>query len=331
MTFPGFQKVPRLAAGVWFAALSSIGAQSPPDQPRSGPGGAEYPHASIKKSGPHGRGARAYFLYEPGTPKPDRAPVVVFLHGYDLAGPARYEAWIHHLVRKGNTVVFPVYQARGTKVTDYTANALAAVKDALRRLSEGARHAHPEAGQFALAGHSLGGVIATNIAGLCAGEGLPVPKAVLLANPGDTHSSHPDIPPILLSPGLMPNLLLLGIAGAEDATVGDRTALEILEDATSVEGTNKNLIRLNSDGSGDADLLADHLAPLATVSKKHGIPSAPPDALDFFGYWKWLDALLDAAFSGIRREFALGDTPEQRFMGQWSDGRPVTEPGVITY
>ena len=52
------------------------------------------------------------------------------------------------------------------------------------------------------------------------------------------------------------------------------------------------------------------------------------DALDYFGYWKWFDALLDAAFYDRNRHVALGDTPEQRFMGKWSDGTPVTEPEV---
>ena len=32
---------------------------------------------------------------------------------------------------------------------------------------------------------------------------------------------------------------------------------------------------------------------------------------------------------GRNREFALGNTPQQRFMGLWSDGRPVQELVVI--
>ena len=33
----------------------------------------------------------------------------------------------------------------------------------------------------------------------------------------------------------------------------------------------------------------------------------------------------DAAFNGKNREYALGNTPQQRFMGLWSDGVPVKE------
>lgn len=49
------------------------------------------------------------------------------------------------------------------------------------------------------------------------------------------------------------------------------------------------------------------------------------NALDYYGTWKLLDGLVDAVFHGIHREYVLGDPPEQRFMGLWSDGVPVRE------
>ena len=54
------------------------------------------------------------------------------------------------------------------------------------------------------------------------------------------------------------------------------------------------------------------------------------NALDFYGYWKLFDGLTDAAFYGKNREFAFGNTPQQRFMGTWSDGVPVKELKVMT-
>jgi hypothetical protein len=47
------------------------------------------------------------------------------------------------------------------------------------------------------------------------------------------------------------------------------------------------------------------------------------DALDYYGLWKLFDGLCDAAFYGKNRQDALGNTPEQRFMGKWSDGKAV--------
>lgn len=52
------------------------------------------------------------------------------------------------------------------------------------------------------------------------------------------------------------------------------------------------------------------------------------NALDYYGLWKLFDALEDAAFYNKNREYALGNTPQQRNMGKWSDGVPVKEPIV---
>jgi hypothetical protein len=49
------------------------------------------------------------------------------------------------------------------------------------------------------------------------------------------------------------------------------------------------------------------------------------NALDYYGTWKLFDGLIDAAFTGKNRDYALGNTPQQRFMGVWSDGVPVKE------
>jgi len=42
-----------------------------------------------------------------------------------------------------------------------------------------------------------------------------------------------------------------------------------------------------------------------------------------------IDLLAECSFFGTGGDSALGNTPEQRFMGVWSDGAPVAE-AVIT-
>ena len=74
-----------------------------------------------------GVGPRSYWLFEPDQPKPERAPVVVFLHGWFAVNPGFYGAWINHLVRHGRIVIFPRYQNDvGTLPQDFLPNALAA-------------------------------------------------------------------------------------------------------------------------------------------------------------------------------------------------------------
>src|SRR5512137_414974 len=81
----------------------------PPAQPKSGPGGADYPHQAVISKF-YGKGGTAYWLFEPSSPAPTSAPLIVFNHGWILMEPRHYDAWIEHLVKRGNIVVLPRYQ-----------------------------------------------------------------------------------------------------------------------------------------------------------------------------------------------------------------------------
>lgn len=74
-----------------------------------------------------------------------------------------------------------------------------------------------------------------------------------------------------------------------------------------------------SDSHGFPGLVADHLAPVCIPN------STLVDSMDYFSTWKLFDALTDYAFYGINRDYCLGNTSQQRFMGLWSDGVPVKE------
>jgi hypothetical protein len=54
-------------------------------------------------------------------------------------------------------------------------------------------------------------------------------------------------------------------------------------------------------------------------------------AHDYYGIRKVFDGLIDAAFYGKSRNYALGHRHEQRFTGLWSDGVPVKELLVAQY
>ncbi|MCS7085751.1 MAG: T9SS type A sorting domain-containing protein, partial [Bacteroidia bacterium] len=42
-------------------------------------------------------------------------------------------------------------------------------------------------------------------------------------------------------------------------------------------------------------------------------------------YWKLSEALCQCVYENLNCVYAFGNTPEQRSMGQWSDGTPVNE------
>jgi dienelactone hydrolase len=357
------------AVGRGFAVILSVafvarcaagGAAEPPKQPASGPGGADYCHASVTKS-LQGEGDLEYWVFEPAGPAPASAPVIVFNHGWGGTNPRAYGAWIEHLVRKGNIVIFPRYQAGLRTPTErFTPNAIEAVKDAIRLLQQEG-HVRPELDHFAIVGHSAGGQVSANMAALASSAGLPAPKAVMCVQPGKSWNLNQKIAIRLEDLSKVPReTLLLAVVGDKDTLARDVDAKRIFKETTQVPAANKNYVILVSDDHGKPELVANHFAPVAANAaygpkekeeggdlrgrirqrlglkaggsneEEQGIPEkeigpASVNALDYYGLWKLFDGLCDAAFYGKNREYALGNTPEQRFMGKWSDGTPVKE------
>lgn len=299
----------------------------PPKQPESGPGGSDYSSNKILKSS-YGEGPNQFWIYEPQDPKPSSAPLIVFNHGWAATDPFIYEAWISHLVRKGNIVVYPRYQQDiFTKSDDFTPNAIKAVKESISILNTG-DHVRPDLSKFAIVGHSVGGIISINMAALSAEQNLPEPKAVFCVEPGIERSKQNQMGPILEDIKKVPsNTLLISLAGDNDNIVGNKSAERIYKETTQIPDINKNYIILVTDLRGNFPLIADHLAPLALIKTK--FLSVLVNSLDYYGTWKLFDGLYEAAFYGNSREYALGNTTKQKYMGKWSDGIPVKEMIVI--
>jgi pimeloyl-ACP methyl ester carboxylesterase len=336
---------------VFSSSVVSFQSATPPSQPSTGPGGKQYPHSSVTKNR-YGTGAKEYWIFEPDSPKPRTAPVIVFLHGWGGTNPLYYGAWLDHLVKRGNIVIYPRYQANLlTAITEFTPNALHAVKDAVTRLQNEPGHASADLSKFATVGHSLGGLLAANLAALAKESGLPRVSAVMSVEPGITES--PINIPLADLKKLPPETLLLAVAGDQDTLVRDYDAKRIYYESTRIPADNKDFILLVSDSHSRPELQASHRAPTAhdkNYDNGEGVDGSPAmrgnsnrigdapqssqrsrldsmmvNALDFYGTWKLFDALCDAAFYNKNREYALGNTPQQRFMGLWSDGVPVKE------
>jgi len=319
----------------------------PPPQPDDGPGSKPRAHASVLKKR-YREGAKEYWIYEPDAPKPRTAPVIVFLHGWGGTNPLYYGAWIDHLVKRGNIVLFPRYQSSVlTPRAHFIPNTVEAIKDALERLQKSPGHVRPELNRIAAVGHSLGGVLAASVAALAAESGLPPVRAVMAVEPGMT--SEPANVPIADLKKIMADTLLLAVAGDRDTLVSDIDAKRIYYESRRVSADNKDFITLVTDDHGTPGLIANHRAPTApdpSYDNGEGDRTAPRgsstgeptngsgpqstrlpvvNALDYYGLWKLFDGLCDAAFYSKNREYALGNTPQQRFMGRWSDGVAVKE------
>lgn len=324
-----------------------------PTQPASGPGGKQYAHAKVTKNR-YGTGNQEYWIFEPDMPKPTTAPVVVFLHGWGGMNPLYYGAWLDHLVKRGNIVVYPRYQATLlTPLKDFLPNTIGALKDAVTRLQNERGHVKPDLNKFAVVGHSMGGLLSANVAALAKEEKLPQMRAVMAVEPGITEAP---INAWLADLRKIPaETLLLAVAGDQDTLVRDTDAKRIYYESTEVSEANKDFVMIVTDTHGTPSLQASHRMPTAmdrsydngegasggpANPERVGNSSSRPNgnanesrrmetmlvnALDYYGTWKLFDALSDAAFYGKNREYALGNTTQQRFMGRWSDGVPVKE------
>jgi len=286
----------------------------PPEQPDDGPGGSNYSYNGVRESR-YWWGARQFWIFEPTDPTPESAPLIVFLHGWSAMLPYFYKAWIDHIVKRGNIVVFPRYQRGlllGYRLFNF--NAIITVKAAIIILKKG-DHVAPELDKFAITGHSLGGGLTANMAALAKKFNLPTPKAIMPVQPG-----FPVCVTVNLSE-ISNETLMLVIVGEDDTVVENESGKRIFYGCDQIPLSNKDFVIQVTDTYGDPDLVADHLAPVCISDVSH--PTV--DAMDFYSTWKLFDALTDFAFYGLNGEYCLGNTPEQRFMGLWSDGTPVKE------
>jgi pimeloyl-ACP methyl ester carboxylesterase len=319
---------------LWLSLFATGDPISAPEQPAVGPGGAVYLHHDVLFSNLADE-ADGYWLFEPADPKPDSAQVVVFLHGYGAINPMIYGAWIRHIVRKGNIVIYPRYQKNlfSPRPDAFADNAATAIRQALEKLSQG-EHVRPIAEPLIIAGHSYGGTIAANLGVNYAQFGIPQPKGLLLCAPGTGPLKGGRL---VTYEALPEDTRLLVLVSINDHVVGEELGRLIFETATNTPA--RNLIRLLPDDYGTPPLTSVHNesyaldaafdAGIHNASYHRSLSTAKLDAADFYAQWKLLDALSDCLRRGENCHLAFGDTPEQRYMGAWSDGTPVRELEVI--
>lgn len=304
--------------------------QSQPTQPTSGPGGSDYTHSDVTfynyAANPDG-----FYLFEPTSPTPDSANVVVFLHGLALVSPHLYGAWINHLVKHGNIVIYPKYQDANAQVpaSEFNANAITGIVNALDTLQLPG-HVKPRLQNFAVGGHSYGGLMTANMGILAATSGFPQPKALFSCQGYTDNTTDTRLPNYAVMPA---DVNLLIVVGDNDAIVGTTFGHFLMDSTINTPTSHKNLITHHSDNHGSPAIGSTHFEPCSRDDAYDTGESnlfttvcglgTKTDAVDYFCYWKLFDALMDCAFYGENCTTAFGDTPEQHGMGEWSDGQPV--------
>ena len=313
-----------------FATAHAQQPPAPPAMPSTGPGGYNYPHASATVQGPYWPDSHEvdnnyrYFFFEPAGPKPETAPVVLFLHGYFARELITYYAWMTHLARKGYVVVWIQYDVGTTLPSAYLGHVLVSWQDALERLENQPfeDHVRPERDgsgepRTAIVGHSLGGYLAMGVAAWANEQEpmiliVPRPQALVMIEPGGWH--------VLPTPKMYkvrPETRLLILAADEDTTVCKETAINIWNSVSQIPPENKDFLFLLSDHHGQPEQIANHFFP---NTSGYG-DTAALDGRDFYVTFKLAVGALNCVFTGRDCAYAFGNgSQEQLGMGKWSDG-----------
>lgn len=317
------------------ASVPALAQQAPqqPLQPDQGPGSSDYRHAEVRVSS-GGTGSDAWFVFEPMNPRPVSAPVAVVMHGFgEFSGYDQLGAFIDHTARKGTVVIYPRWQTsyltpcQGPFVINPCVNAAAtAIKDALAYLEADPARVQPQTDRTSYFGHSFGGIVITNALNRHRDLGIPAPRAVFLDDPHDggfTGDKEPALDDDLT--GIPSATLFQCYSGAHGVfddpfylnpakLKPDGSCNAVFPKLGHIPAANKDLVLLSEDAHGSPGLTSDH----GTCNSVN-----PPDAYDWGFCWKIWDALRNCALEGKDCPYALGDTPEHRYIGTWSDGVPI--------
>lgn len=357
----------RMLVASVLALPSALHAATPPAQPASGPGGSDYVASEVVKRAVGTAGAGSFVFHAAGNPAEPR-PVAVLLHAWGATNPQVYGGLIEHFARKGYLVLYPRFQEIGrTRPPDATRQAATLLKTALAELASDPQ-ARPDPNRVVLIGHSAGAGIAANLAAMARAEDLPVPKLVVALMPGGIATDAKSRGVLLgdLS-AIEPSTLLAAVIGDRDHVASDRVSRRILREASGVPAERKLLLRALSDDHGFPALSATLAAPGSSKeaydSAKIKLQPDPPrdpkqardrpkwspdmvlsgeqtvlvaqlgsnvtDTLDYLGFWKTVEMLAAAAFSGRDAQGVKTD-PAFSDMGRWSDGWPVKRLAVET-
>ncbi|MBN4071250.1 T9SS type A sorting domain-containing protein [Crocinitomix catalasitica] len=315
---------------LYLCAFNSYGQITPPLQPSFGPGGDNYSHASYDSTRYGVDITDMYWLFEPNSPQPDSAAVVVVWHGMTTETDSTQVINMHlglvkHLARKGYNVIYPLYQYWGNSLTpyNYQRDVCAAIVDsALSRLDDGT-HVNPErdaSGEILLAttGYSKGGSMSITLASSYWMYGLPRFRAVADFVAFDALAETDSMPA---------ETKILVVLGDNDENIDSFVTVDTVIsrycDLTHIPYENKRLLLVNSDSTGSPALTADHHFYVADPQQPSSI-----DALDFFGSWKLVTGLLDCAFYGDC-DHSLADPDSITYMGLWSNGTPVNAISIL--
>ncbi len=294
------------AAGPTPAAPTPVPA-APPSQPADGPGGAARRHAAAAWQAGGAPGA-AWWRALPAAPDPaPGAPLVIVVPARGADPRHDYAAWVEHAARGGAAVA--VVDAGAAASADRSAAAAASAVAAL--VADGVA---VDGSHAVYAGHAEGAAVAAALAATWFDRRLPAPRGLVALMPRGGAGA--------VQPGMLARLprdtRFLLVAADAGPAVDDAADIALWDGTAHLPAAWRNRLVVETDAHGVPPLVADWRLPFTAG------PHGAVDALDWYGPWKWLDALTACGYRNADCRYAFGGTPEQTGLGVWADGRPVT-------
>ena len=200
------------------------------------------------------------------------------------------------------------------------ASAVNGIRGGLAFLQADRTRVQPKLDQVSYFGFSFGGIITANLTNRYVSLGLPEPKAIFLDDPHDGGLNGFGEPALDDSlSGIPASVKFECHSGAQgviaEAGKADSSCNAVFPKLAQIPVANKSLVLTEPDAHGMPALSATH--GVCAGAEGHA------DAYDWNFCWKVWDALRSCTLAGTDCQYALGDTPEHRSNGVWSDGVPV--------
>lgn len=329
-----------IAIAVGFAETPAAHSAGPsaavtqPPQPKSGPGGRAHPYRGFRVTA-GGSGNDAWFAFEPARPRPRMAPLAIVMHGYgEFAGYGTMYDFISHTVRRGSVVIYPRWQTGIAapcpgpfNIEPCINSAVNGIRGALSYLQSSSTRVHPLLRRTSYFGFSFGGIVTADMTNRFRSLRLPRPRAIFLDDPHDGGLNGFGEPALDDTLAGIPRKTKFECHSGADGVISepgkaDSSCNAVFHLIQQIPDRNKDLVLTHTDSHGQP-----------TLSSAHGVCSAgttlsgasnPANAYDWNFCWKVWDALRSCAYRGQNCRYALGNTPEHRSLGRWSDGTPVT-------
>jgi|WetSurMetagenome_2_1015567.scaffolds.fasta_scaffold00230_4 hypothetical protein len=261
------------------------------------------------------------YIFRPSD-STERYPLILFCHGMGPSAPAPYAPFLVNLASRGHVVIFSPYK---------TLTGDPRLRRRYRILMSGFETAQERYSRFidttrvGVVGHSYGGGAVPAVAWHALVENLWGTRGTFMYIMAPWYSyfiSQEELESF-------PSHVALLVEVFHDDRINDRRMAVDLFDNILLPDGRKAFVELYGDSIPGCVLSADHAVPADPAQKK-----GSENALDFYGVYKFADALADWTFRGDTAARAIAfdtGTAAQRFMGTWPDGRPVRQCTVTRF